>query len=436
MKIIKSEGRYQVYSDGIESFNELPARSYHVMFNENIGFYLMHADDVKNTEKVYGDLHKKADKVFKAYEASTRSIGVLMSGKKGIGKTMMARIICERANQIGLPVIMVSFNKPGLAHFLGTITQPALVLFDEFEKMFSSRNFMSSDGDSNEAGGSPEMLSLLDGLYNSKWLFVFTCNRTYDMSSYLLGRPGRIHYHFKFSEPSEDEIREYLTDNIPADKHDQIPEVVAFSKYAEINYDALRAIAFEFNLGGDFREFISDINIDRKFVQTKSFVFLKFKTGLMVAGSGGTLNVFDGRDKHSWSLGGYKENSNFTGSKRLVELIFDEKWITADRDSNDGTFIIDPKYIHKCIARDASPTDMEKPVLEGIASGIDSVRIVPDVDEFELIIDELRERVVTYREEEKNGETLRTLLPSFGMRELLGGTHEITSIQRESPFAV
>ena len=428
MKIIKSEGRYQVFTDGIETFDVLPPRSYHVMFDENRGFYLSSAEDVKNTEKVYGNLHKRVDKVFKAYEAATRSVGILMSGRKGIGKTMMARIICERANQMGLPVIMVSFNKPGLAHFLGTITQPALVLFDEFEKMFSSSSIMRSDGDDEGAGGSPAMLSLLDGLYNSKWLFVFTCNHTHRISDYLMGRPGRIHYHFKFNEPNDDEIREYLTDNIPEDKYDQIQEVIAFSRYAEINYDALRAIAFEFKLGNDFRDFIGDLNIDRKFVSCKTYMFVTFKNGMVVAGCGGTINVYEGRDKHSWSLGGYREGSNTAESKRLVEFIFDEKHIVADRDSNDGSFIINPEYISKCIARDASPTEIEKPVIAAIGSGIESVRIIPDTDEFDALIDEWKDKTVTYKEEEKDGSTTRTILeryrrsvPSFSASYGIGG---------------
>ena len=392
MKIIKSEGKYQVYSDGIETFDSLPPRSYHLMFSDNSGFFLTTADDVKNSEKVYGDLKAKADKVFMAYEKSDRSLGVLMSGKKGIGKTMMARIMCERANELGLPVIIVQFAKQGLAHFLGTITQPVLILFDEFEKMFRMRDH----GEKAEAGGSPEMLSLLDGLYNEKWLFVFTCNSVYDISSYLIGRPGRIHYHFKFTVPSEDEIREYLIDNIPEEKHNQIQAVVNFSRYAEVNYDALRAIAFEFNLGNDFHDFIEDINIDKKFTQCRSYLFVQFNTGMWVCGKGGTIEYYGGRDKHSWSVGGYKKDSMYTDSKRLVEFVFDEKFIVPDLDANDGTFKIDESKLEKCIAHDASPKEMEDPVIESIKSGVKSVKIIPDTDEFEGIIDSFKKLVVTY----------------------------------------
>lgn len=408
MKIIKSEGMFQVFSDGIETFDTLPARSYHLRFSDNKGFFLTTAEDVKNAEKVYGDLEEKADKVFKAYEKSDRSLGVLMSGKKGIGKTMMARILCERANQMGLPVIIVQFAKGGIAHFLGTIQQPVLILFDEFEKMFRTREMSEERA---EAGGSPEMLSLLDGLYNEKWLFVFTCNNVYDVSSYLIGRPGRIHYHFKFNVPSEDEIRAYLLDKIPEEKHNQIQAVVNFSRYAEVNYDALRAIAFEFNLGNDFHDFIDDLNIDKKFTQCRSYVFVEFNSGMMVCGKGGTLEYYGGRDKHSWSLGGYKKDSMYTDSKRLVEFIFDEKFIVPDLDANDGTFKIDESKLDKCIARDASPREMEDPVIESVKSGVKSVKIIPDTDEFEGIIDSFRKLVVTYSEEEKDGDTIRSLIP-------------------------
>lgn len=406
MKIIKSEGMFQVFSDGIETFDTLPARSYHLGFSDNKGFFLTTAEDVKNAETVYGDLEEKADKVFKAYEKSDRSLGVLMSGKKGIGKTMMARILCERANQMGLPVIIIQFAKGGIAHFLGKIQQPVLILFDEFEKMFRTRDVSEERA---EAGGSPEMLSLLDGLYNEKWLFVFTCNNVYDVSSYLIGRPGRIHYHFKFNVPSEDEIRAYLTDKIPKDKHDQIQAVVNFAKYAEVNYDALRAIAFEFNLGNDFNDFIDDINIDKKFTQCRSYVFVEFNSGMWVCGKGGTLEYYGGRNKHSWAIGGYKKDSMYTDSKRLVEFIFDERFIVPDIDANDGTFKIDESKLEKCIAHDASPKEMEDLVIESIKSGVKSVKIIPDTDEFEGIIDSFKKLVVTYSEDEKDGETIRQL---------------------------
>lgn len=368
MKIIHSEGMYRIFNDGIESFDQLPPRSYRVGFNDQTGFYLTNADDVKNIEKVYGDLNAKADKVFNAYEHSTRSIGVLMSGEKGIGKTMLARILCERANAMGLPVIIVSFARGGIAQFLGSITQPAMILFDEFEKMFSGR-----DGD---AGDQPEMLSLLDGLYNSKWLFCFTCNHIGRISDYMLGRPGRIHYHFKFTNPSKNDIEAYLKDNIPEDKWDQIIEVVNYSNYARVNYDALRAIAFEFTMGGNFRDFIGDLNIETLYTSCECSTFIEFNDGSVVVGRNCTVDLVDGTDVHHWSIGAWDDDAHSDWT-RVVSATIDERDIRPNIEDNDGTYYIPADRLWKVIVSVNCSRAFTDDVKAMVGSGVKRVVLVP-----------------------------------------------------------
>ena len=46
-------------------------------------------------EKVYGIHPKKADKVFKAFTKFERNLGVILSGDKGIGKSLFARILAS-----------------------------------------------------------------------------------------------------------------------------------------------------------------------------------------------------------------------------------------------------------------------------------------------------------------------------------------------------
>lgn len=368
MKIIHSEGMYRIFNDGIESFDQLPARSYRVGFSEQTGFYLTNADDVKNTEKVYGDLNAKADKVFNAYKHSTRSIGVLMSGEKGIGKTMLARILCERANAMGLPVIIISFASNGIAQFLGSITQPAMILFDEFEKMFSRK-----DGD---AGDQPEMLSLLDGLYNSKWLFCFTCNHISQISDYMLGRPGRIHYHFRFQNPAKSEIEAYLKDNIPEEKWDQIVEVVNYSNYARVNYDALRAIAFEFKMGGNFRDFIGDLNIETLYTSCECSTFIEFNDGSVVVGRNCTTDLVDGTDINHWSLGAW-DNEIHSVLTRLITASIDEHDIRPNTEDNDGTYCIPADRLWKVNVGATSNRALTDDAKAMVDSGVKRVVLVP-----------------------------------------------------------
>lgn len=406
MKIIYSQGMYNIFTDGIETFDKLPPRSYRVSWAKDTGFFLINADDAKNSEKVYGNLNTRADKVFKAYQATNRSVGVLMSGEKGIGKTMMARILCERANAMGLPVIIVTFNQPGIANFLGSIKQPALILFDEFEKMFgaggSGRNSRSGwdDSGNGDAGGQPEMLSLLDGLYSNKWLFVFTCNQEKSISNYILGRPGRVHYHFRFNRPNAEEIEEYLRDAIPQEKYSQIPLVIAHSNYAKINYDALRAIAFEFNLGGDFKEFIGDLNIESLAGRGDCDIFVEFNDGNVAWANGCTMNIVNGGNLHRFSFVAVRDDGG--DHDRVVSIGIDDSDVIPSPDG-DGTYVIDEEafagiHVVPCPAYD----DWTDRVSEIIKSGVKRIVIIP---EYITGLDDIRngwlEKVTRYHVDRK-----------------------------------
>ena len=127
-----------------------------------------------------------------------------------------------------------------------------MVLFDEFEKTFAKVN---------QTEPMVETLPLFDGIGGGNKLFVVTCNDIYNMNDYLINRPGRFHYHFRFDYPSKEEIIEYLQDKLEKDYWDQINEVVTFSNKVDLNYDCLRAIAFEINAGEDFKSAIQDLNI-------------------------------------------------------------------------------------------------------------------------------------------------------------------------------
>ena len=71
----------------------------------------------------------------------------------------------------------------------------------------------SEPGD-NEGDPQSGLLSLFDGTSQGKKLFIITCNSLSKLNDYLVNRPGRFHYHFRFEYPSSEEIMEYLTDKL------------------------------------------------------------------------------------------------------------------------------------------------------------------------------------------------------------------------------
>ena len=240
MNIVNAGSRYQIYGEDVKTYKRLPLMSFEVCFSKMAGFYLSsHPDLAVNEEKIYGNHEVKVNKVLNSFKYSDRNLGVILSGQKGIGKSLFARILSHHAIENGYPVLLANTYMPGIADFISSIEQEVVIIFDEFEKNFSN----NSD---DHAGPSPqeEMLSLFDGLDNGKKLFVITCNEVDRLSTYLLNRPGRFHYHFKITFPTEEEIVEYLTDKVKPKYADGIKDIVNFSRTVNMTYDYLRAIAF------------------------------------------------------------------------------------------------------------------------------------------------------------------------------------------------
>lgn len=218
------------------------------------------ADDLVVSEKQYGSGQKKINRVLKAYGKMDRSLGVILSGPKGIGKSMFARqLSIEAKDKLGMSTIIVDSNIPSITEILEAIDDECLVLFDEFDKTYVNTGNVNETEDA--GSDQHKLLSLFDGVSSKKKLYVVTCNQLYDLSELIVNRPGRFHYHIRFGYPDEAQVTQYMLDNLDEEAQTQIPKVLEFCKFTELNYDQLRAIAFELNLGGEFSDVIDDLNI-------------------------------------------------------------------------------------------------------------------------------------------------------------------------------
>lgn len=287
MKAISTGNTYSIYDDSLKTYDKLPAFVYSVRFSKMSGFYLeKHVDIEINEDKIYGVHLEKVDKVLSTFNIFKRSLGVILSGDKGIGKSLFAKLLSVRALDAGLPVIIIDEYMPGIASFIESIEQDAMFLFDEFDKTFAEDNV--NEGISPQAA----MLSLFDGLSQGKKLFVVTCNGIRELNEYLINRPGRFHYHFRFEYPSPSEVEEYLKDKLNEKFWSEIKNVVSFSKKVDLNYDCLRAIAFELNRGVEFSIAIKDLNI----INVKSEVYnivLHYDNGMTGSAKNIRLDLFD-----------------------------------------------------------------------------------------------------------------------------------------------
>ena len=292
MNVVHSGDAYQIYGDSITTYNKIPCGTYDVTFCKFKGFYLVkHTDLEVREDKIYGSSPRKVEKVMKTFDAFDRNCGVILSGAKGVGKSLFARLLAIEGIKKGLPLLIVSSYIPGIADFLSSIEQECIVLFDEFEKTFSEKQ----DGD---VKPQEELLSLFDGIDNGKKLFVITCNETHKLNSYLLNRPGRFHYHFTMTCPDADEVSEYLKDKLDPEYHNTIPQVVKFTSYVTLTYDVLRAIAFELNNGYSFNETLMDLNIKREDAPRYNLE-IEFVNGEIIRETE-RIDVFSGKENRLW----------------------------------------------------------------------------------------------------------------------------------------
>lgn len=237
-------------TDALRVDDNLNPGRYRLDFDPNSGFFLTTLPTMPAPAKMYGNRDHLISHIIKAYSQSDRSLGILLSGPKGIGKTLFANHLLANMMAQDRPVVMVTGYAPGIENVLDQLPNDTVVFFDEFEKHFDKKD-----------GEQDQLLSLFDGVSPFKRMYVLTLNNLDYTSSYLLHRPGRFHYHLTFQNPKGSEVEEFLNDFVKDGYKNQIPAVVRYTNLTDVTYDHLRAIASELNTGLPFDQILDIVNV-------------------------------------------------------------------------------------------------------------------------------------------------------------------------------
>lgn len=221
--------------DALVVHKTLPVGNYTITEDPYGNLYLQMIDGFTIPSRVYGNTTQNAERIYRTYKDRPGNTGVLLAGDKGSGKTMLAKGISLLAATEGVPTIVINKSWKGdkFNSMMQAITQPCIILVDEFEKTY----------DRSEQN---EILTLMDGVYQTNKLFILTVNDTYGVSDYMKNRPGRIFYYLDFEGLDADFIAEYCNENLNETKYtEQICNMApAFKSF---NFDMLKAIVEEMN---------------------------------------------------------------------------------------------------------------------------------------------------------------------------------------------
>lgn len=246
----QTEGNFEVMpnlDDGIYQIHQNPMTG--EIFLERI------ADKFYFGFKLYGIDETFVAHVLDTYskQSSKHNLGVLLNGAKGTGKTVTAKMLC---NKLGLPVLIVDRPLNGLSNFLAGINHDCVFLFDEFEK-----NFRLTEDDGEDRAGE-SLLSIMDGVYNGEncHIFIMTTNEL-RVNDNLLSRPSRIRYLKSFGDVIDRKIlEEYVDDNLKYPEYRD--ELMDFFDTLTIGtIDILQSLVDEVNLHHcsvtEFRDFFN-----------------------------------------------------------------------------------------------------------------------------------------------------------------------------------
>lgn len=238
---MKSGNTYRVArKEAIDITEHLPGGNYTVNKDEMTGqFFLEKIDGFNVPSKIYGDCLRHTDRVIKTFMDRPNATGVMLTGEKGAGKTLLTKNICMKLAEMDIPTLVINAPWCGdkFNSLVQSIEQPCAVLFDEFEKTY--------DRDDQE-----KILTLLDGVFPSKKLFLLTSNDKWRVDFHMRNRPGRIFYLLDFKGVDANFIREYCNDNLIDKSH--IERIVNVSTmFKEFNFDMLKALVEEMNRFGE-----------------------------------------------------------------------------------------------------------------------------------------------------------------------------------------
>ena len=182
--------------------------------NEGNGFVSMDKVDgmFKLPDRIYGKAASYCDLIMQDYDPEGELVGVLLLGKKGMGKSMLAEMLATRIYVMGYPVIHVTKRiNPATLPRLLELVGPCVLYLEEFEKCFDQPEDV------------PIILNMLSDSTLKGCMVIISAN-TLDVHRYdpLLDRPQRLKYRINYGKLDKQTIDQILGDHEVTDEQKNI----------------------------------------------------------------------------------------------------------------------------------------------------------------------------------------------------------------------
>lgn len=260
--------------------DELPLGVYFLKSANGTMYLEKDKDEIILPERIYGTVTDKTSDVLTTYAAMDSSLGVMLTGYKGSGKSLQMNHIAQTAlTDLKLPVIRITEPVHGASFqkFMDTIGE-AVILIDEFGKLYPP----DKDYEDSNIVDQNTLLSFFDGASSQKRIIILTENKTRLINDFIKERPGRVLFHWEYERLEEETLLEYCEYHLENKEKFLQPIKDFYASAISFTIDTVKAIVSQCNIfdNKEFSDIIARLNISKPEIKKYRIVSIKQEQNL------------------------------------------------------------------------------------------------------------------------------------------------------------
>lgn len=250
--------------DASNQIDHLPAHVYKIAVTTKEIALIKDRKQFDLPAKIFGDLMDYKNQIMQTFEENkNESLGVLLTGLKGSGKSLTAEMLANAFLIRDFPVFIIDSPIPADLIRMVAKLGPCMIYFDEFGKVYNqgTKSGPRPMGGNEQPDHTESLLTLFSDTSLQNVMFVVTANSTNEFSDFMLNRPGRFYYRINYSTLSDKVVTEVLKEYKVPDTHTTF--FLNYVKYSHgpVSMDILRVIAKEAVKSSDTMSFVKRLSL-------------------------------------------------------------------------------------------------------------------------------------------------------------------------------